>query len=295
MSTAGVLFAIVAACGLAGQALFVRLATRRGRVIDALLVVALVNAAVLVPLTLLLVPSPTLTPRVIGAFVAAGIVGTMLGRVFFFAGIKRVGASRAEPIKASMPLYATVLAVFLLGEHVSGPQWLGILLIVVGIAVVSWEGAAADRAGGKDVPWIGLLLPLLAAFCFGLEPIFASVGLEAGAEVLVGVSIKAITALVVFVSYLAWRGSLPRPSELPAGDVRWYVLAGLSSTVFLLSYYAGLAASRVSVVVPIMQTSPLLVVIVSALFLRQIETVTLRLVAAAGIIVAGGITVTLFG
>lgn len=295
VAIAGVVFGIGAACGLAGQAFCIRLGTRTGRSNDALLVVILVNVAVFLPLAILFVPSPTLSVRAIIAFVAAGIVGTMLGRAFFYAGIKRVGASRAEPIKASMPLHATVLAVLFLGEHVSGLQGVGIVLIAIGIAAISWEGGAADRRAGRAVPWIGLLMPLLAAFFFGLEPIFATVGLVAGTEVLVGLAIKSVTALIVVVGYLTVRGTVPRPTEIPRSDLRWYVLAGISSTGFLLMYYAGLSVSRVGIVVPIMQTSPLLVILGSAVFLRRIETVTPKLVTAAAIIVGGSVIVTVFG
>lgn len=112
---------------------------------------------------------------------------------------------------------------------------------------------------------------------------------------LVGVTIKSIAALVAFSLYLAWHGSLPRPADFPSGSVRWYVLAGLASAGFMLAYYAGLSVSRVSVVVPIMQTSPLLVVLASAVFLRRSEKVTPRLATAAAVIVAGAITVTYFG
>ncbi|WP_331235887.1 EamA family transporter [Natronorarus salvus] len=295
VSLVGVVLAVVAAICLAGQALTIRLATRRGRSNDVLLVVMLVNVVVFVPLAVVQPSNPNVTPVAVVAFVAAGIVGTILGRALFYAGIKSIGASRAEPIKASMPLHATVLAVLFLGEVVTGLQLAGVALIVVGIALVSWEGSNADRIAGDGVPWTGLALPLAAAFFFGLEPIFATVGLAEGTPVIVGLTIKTVSALAVFVLYLGWRGSLPTRSGLPTGDVRWYVAAGLASTGFLLAYYAALEVSRVSVVVPIMQTSPLIVVLVSAALLHGVERVTPKLVAAAGIIVVGGILVTLFG
>ncbi|WP_331234093.1 EamA family transporter [Natronorarus salvus] len=295
VSTLGVGLALLAACCLAGQALTIRLATRHGRANDALLVVIAVNVVVLFPLAFLLDPNPTVTPRSIAAFAGAGIVGTMLGRAFFYEGIKRVGASRAEPVKASMPLHATVLAVLFLGERVTGPQFFGIVLIVAGIALVSWEQASTDRLEGNETPWLGLSLPLAAALFFGLEPILATIGFGEGTSVPMGLAIKTAAALVVFVGYLAWRGTLPGRADVPPGAFRWYVLAGVTSTTFLLAYYAGLAVSRVSVVVPIMQTSPLIVVVVSALLFKRIEKVTPRLIAAAGVIVCGGITVTLTG
>jgi drug/metabolite transporter (DMT)-like permease len=295
VSLIGILLALVAAIALACQAITIRLATREGRSNDVLLVVMIVNVVIFVPLVFLLIPSPTITPISFLAFVAAGIVGTVLGRAFFFAGIKRVGASRAEPIKASMPLHATLLAVIILREGVTSLHFAGVILIVLGIALVSWEGMATDRIDGKATDWHGLTLPLIAAFFFGLEPIFASIGLQEGTSLFVGLTIKTIAALSVFVLYLIWRDSLPGREDVFNEDFRWVVLAGLSSTGFLLAYYAGLSVSRVSIVVPIVQTSPLLVVAMSIVFLSRLERVTPKLIVSATIIVAGGIIVTLAG
>lgn len=291
----GVMFAILAAFGLAGQALTVRVATQRGVASDVLLVVMAVNLMILIPLTLVLNPNPTVTVRSIGAFAGAGIVGTMLGRAFFYAGIKQIGASRAEPIKASMPLYATVLAVIFLGEQVTIPQFGGILLIILGIVLVTWEGSASDRDSADGIPWAGLALPFAAAFFFGVEPIFASIGFLEGTEIFVGLTIKTVSALTIYIGYLTWQGTLPTSRRLRDADILWYVFAGLSNSVFMLAYYAGLSIASVAVVVPIMQTSPLIVVAFSAVFLRKLERVTPKLLAAAGIIVVGGILVTLTG
>lgn len=294
VSVLGVLFAIGAACFLAGQALTIRLATQRGKSADVLLVVMMVNFAVLAPLALVFDPNPTLTRRSVVAFAAAGIVGTMLGRILFYSGIKRIGASRAEPIKASMPLHATIFAVVFLGELVTPGQFTGIVLIVAGIALITWDGSKTSVAG-EETPWVGLGLPLAAAFVFALEPIFATVGLEEGTSVIVGLAIKTGAAIAVFVSYLAWTGSLPDLRSIPRSELRWYVLAGVMSTSFLIAYYAGLSVSRVGIVVPIMQTSPLIVLAVSAVFLRETERVTVRLLLSVLVVVAGAVTVTLSG
>lgn len=294
VSRLGVALAVAAACCLAGQALTIRLATRRGRPADVLLVVIAVNVVVLVPLSALVVPDPVVTGRSVGAFVLAGLTGTLVGRSLFYAGIKRIGASRAEPIKASMPLHATILAALFLGEVVTSGQFVGIVLVVAGIAFVSWEGRDAnpdvDGASG-----LGVSLPLVAAFFFALEPIFATVGLREGTNAFVGLTIKTLAAFVVIVGYLAWRDSLPRPGDIPVRELAWYVLAGVASTGFLLAYYAGLAVSRVGIVVPIMQTSPLLVILASAVLLKGVERVSFRLVVGALVVVAGAVVVTLTG
>lgn len=296
MSTlAGAALASLAAVGLAGQALTIRLATRRGRSADVLLVNLIITAIFFLVFTLLLVPEPVVTPTSILAFVAAGFVSLVVARSMYFAAIKRVGASRTEPIKASMPLHATVFAVLILGEAVSGPQLVGIVLIIVGIALVTLEGANADRIAGDSVPWVGLSLPLGAAVLFAVEPILASIGFEEGTSVLVGAAIKCVAGVIFLALYLGLRGSIPTPADLPSGDVRWYVLSGVASSLSMLAYYGGLSISRVSVVVPIMQTSPLLVVGASALFLSDLERVSRQLVAAALVVIVGAIAVTVAG
>ncbi|MGM0605404.1 MAG: DMT family transporter [Halobacteriota archaeon] len=294
VSTLGVLLAIAAACFLAGQALAIRVATKHGSAADVLLVVMIVNLVVLAPLAAYFDPYPTLSPRSIASFAAAGVVGTMLGRILFYSGIKRIGASRAEPIKASMPLHATVFAVVFLDEFVTPGQFAGVVLVVGGLALITWDGSTAAVAG-RETPWFGLALPLGAAILFALEPIFATIGLREGTGVLVGLTIKSAAAVVVFVTYLAWSRSLPNLREIPIAELRWYVLAGVLSTSFLLAYYAGLSVSRVGIVVPIMQTSPLIVLGFAAIFLRESEQVTIRLLLAVLVVVLGAIVVTVSG
>lgn len=294
VSLLGVLLAIVAACCLAGQALTIRLATQNGRPTDVLLVVMGVNIAVLVPLTAIVDPNPTVTTKSVAAFAAAGIAGTMIGRILFYEGIKQIGASRAEPIKASMPLHATILAVFVLDEVVTLGQFVGIFLIVIGIVLVSWTERDTDADASSSVA-VGVSLPLAAAIFFALEPIFATIGLAEGTSTFAGLTIKTVVAFVVFLGYLRWKNDVIRIREIPQHEIRWYVMAGVMSTGFLLAYYAGLAVSRVGVVVPIMQTSPLIVILVSAAALRGIERVTWKLVVAGMIVVTGAIVVTVAG
>lgn len=290
----GVALAAFAALSIAGQAMFIRLGTANGRSNDALAVVVVVNLLLLLPAAALLAyPDYGLTTRAVLAFAAAGLLGTLVGRGLLYAGIKRVGASRAEPIKSSMPLFATVVAVAVLGETLTAGHVAGILLIFAGVWLVSRE-ARGNEADDLDVSRANLLLPLGAAFFFGIEPTFAKIGFAEGTPFLVGLAIKTGVASVGLLAYLWWRDALPEPSLAGTPTFRWYLLAGVASTLFLVSFYAGLEVAPVSVVTPIMQTSPLLVVVLSFVFLQRLERVTWRVGAAATIIVAGAVAVTVF-
>jgi len=58
-------------------------------------------------------------------------------------------------------------------------------------------------------------------------------------------------------------------------------------------YYA-LDRGKVSVVIPISSTGPLFSLILTAIFLRDVERVTLRIVSSAAMIVSGVLLITLW-
>ena len=290
----GVGLAALAATSVAVTSLGVRLGTDQGRATEALVVVLLSNLVIVLPASVLLrYPEFGLSLRAVGAFLGAGITGTLFGRVCYFTSISRIGSSRTEPIKATQPLHATAVAVVLLGEVVGPRHFVGILLVVVGVVAITWETAEESTADVGSVD--GFLLALGAAFFFGLEAVWARLGFGEGVPVLVGLAVRIAAASVGFFLYLRLRGALPTLSSYEWTNLRWYLLAGVANTLFLAAYYAALKIVPVSVAVPIVQSSPLVVVCLSALFLPdRLERVSWTLVVGAGVIVAGAIVITLY-
>ncbi|WP_276259578.1 DMT family transporter [Haloglomus litoreum] len=304
----GSLSTSVPASGLAfavGATLFsslVALAIRAGTDTDtagsqnALLVVLLTNVVLILPVAVVSsYPDFGLTPTSVGAFAMAGVVGTLLGRSLSYASIERIGASRTAPIKSSQPLHATLIAMVVLGEQVTPLHMAGIVLIVGGVAVVSWDLSRSSADSSVDASPYELLVPLGAAFFYGLEPIFAKTGINQGTPVAVGLAIKTLVALVGYTLVMRVRWTLPDPRTFDATQLRWYVLAGLFNTAFLASFYLAIQVAPVSVVVPVVTTSPLVIVALSRAFLPDIERVTWRVAAGAVVVVAGGVLTTLYG
>lgn len=291
----GVALALLAAVAIAAQVIFVRIGTEEGDPLDVLAVVLAISTFFVAAIAILVhYPTYRLTTTATLAFAGAGLTGTFLGMIAYYASIQRLGASRTEPLKASMPLYATLFAVLLLGEDITTGNLAGVVLIVAGVAVISWESRSNSVADVKDTPWT-LALPLLAAVLFGVEPILAKVGLAEGTPPMVGLAVKTVVALAALVGYLAWRGSLSGLAGRVSHNRRWYLAAAVSFTVFLIAFYLGLEAAPVVVVIPIFQSSPLFVILLSAVFLRQIERVTPRLVAGAAVVIVGATVVTIYG
>lgn len=291
----GIGFAVLGAGMLAGMSLSVRMGTSGGRTYDVLVVTLLINIVVFVPAAAVLYyPDYRISPAAALTFAAVGVLSTLLARAISFESIKRIGASRSDSIKASQPFYASIIAVIVLGESLNGPHLFGIALVVVGVAIITWQGA--DNPGfGIDARPRDFSLPALAALFFGLEPVLVKVGFGEGAPLVLGLVIKILTASIGFFGYLWWAGELPRLGTMDRTNLKWYVAAGLANTGFLLAYYYALSVSRVVLVVPIIQTSPLIVIAMSYLFLQRLEQVTLRLAAAGTVVVLGAMLVTVYG
>src|SRR5207247_7231363 len=104
-------------------------------------------------------------------FVLAGLIGTVAGRLLRFVSIDKVGASLAAALINLHPLFATGVAILLLGERVTAPILTGTVVIVLGTILLSVGG----RRGGIR-PW-QITLQLLSAACFGVVAVRRELGL----------------------------------------------------------------------------------------------------------------------
>jgi drug/metabolite transporter (DMT)-like permease len=296
LPVAGVVLAVAVALLASTQVLLVRAGSQYGGVRSAVLLSMVVNVLTFLPAAAVVhYPDYGLTPESIGAFVAAGFCGTFLGRVLYYDSIDRIGASRTEPLKASMPLFASLIAFFLLGEVLTVVHAGGIALIVVGIALISWQTTSTGADQGEDVSMMALGLPLLAAVAFATEPNFVRVGFQEGTPILVGLTLKTVAAGVGFTAYLRYRGTLASMALPEQSQRRWFLAAAVANTLSVLAYYAALKVSRVVVVVPIIQTSPLMVAVLAYAFFSHLERISWRLIAASLLVVFGAVVVTFVG
>lgn len=290
--------AIGAALASAVSNLCVRKGTDSGTPKDAIFVVSLVNVVILLPLVAVVYfPTYDLTQTSWLAFVVAGVLGTLIGRALNFTSIDTIGASRTAPIIASWALIATVLGVVFLEETLTPIHGIGVVLVVSGVSLIAWK---TSNDNPDDLPRrevrIGILIPFGAAVSIGWEPIFANIGFAEGTPPLVGLVVKSIAAAIGFGLYLWWDNDLPDASVVRGTNARWFVLAGVMNTSFLLGYYVALAIAPVNVVSPVVVTNTLFVVVLSALFMPQrLERVTWQIVLASAVVVTGVVIITVSG
>jgi len=215
----------------------------------------------------------------IAFFVLAGLIGTMAGRLLRFVAIDKVGASVASALINLTPLFASGLAILLLGERVTAPIALGTVVIVLGTVLLS----GSSRRVGFQARY--LWLAILSAACFGVVAVLRKLGLGQVGPVL-GFAVNVTTALVAYSAFLIASGR-HRGIRARGRSLVYFALAGVAENVGVFLTVLALSLGTVSVVTPLTGSAPIFVLLMSFLFLRDVETLTGRIVAGTILIVLG--------
>jgi drug/metabolite transporter (DMT)-like permease len=75
-------------------------------------------------------------PLAVAAGAGLALCSTILALIAFFAGLPRVGPTRAAVISTLEPVFTTVLAAVLLAERLTLVQFIGVVVVVVGAVAV---------------------------------------------------------------------------------------------------------------------------------------------------------------
>ena len=218
------------------------------------------------------------------AFFLAGAVGASFGKVFYYKGIDKVGASKATSVKNSSPFLTAILAVIFLGESLTWLLVAGVGLIVVGIAVLSQTKASGER-GVDRLQYF--LYPIIAALCFGVNPIFKKFGIDAAGLPILGTMITQVTALLFMLLFARAINLQIRWEPVPAKALILCTLSGITEGLGSLLTFFALMHGPAAILSPIWRISPLVTFALARFTLRGIEVVTVRDGIAAALIVAG--------
>jgi transporter family protein len=217
-------------------------------------------------------------------FAAAGLIGTVGGRLTRFLAIEKVGAAVSAAVGSLTPLIASLLAILLLGERVTLPILVGTVVITIGTVLLSTSG---ERLGFR--PW-QIVWPLISATCFGIVQIIRKMGLADMGPVL-GTSINLTAAAIAFSALMLASGH--RGIYVCRGrPLIHFILAGLTENAGVFLTIVALTLGAVSVVIPLTATTPIFVLILSHFFLRGLEVITARVVLGTVLIVLGVCVIT---
>jgi len=220
-------------------------------------------------------------------YVAVGLFVPGVTRVLSFRGIRNLGSSITSTIVNTTPMFSTLAAMLILAER---PNWLvllGVLLTVGGLMVVSW---GREQTGYRKVE---LIFPFLCALLFCGKDIAVRWGLAdgAGQPILAAAIAAVVSTLEIF---LLVRYIQQQSFRLPSANVaRWFVASGIFTGASFLFMYVAYSMERVSIVAPLVNSYTVFVSLLTPVMAQQIETVTKKKLAGAGLVVAGIFAVSL--
>jgi drug/metabolite transporter (DMT)-like permease len=223
---------------------------------------------------------PALRARDWRRVVLLGLLGNTLFHVLMVTGVHHTSPAHAAVLVALSPIFAALLARFLLGEPLGAHQLGGIGLAFVGVAVI------VTRGGDGAASWRGDLLSLGASLSWALYTV-------------VGKPVLARATPLVVTTWATVFGAIPL---LPLGFAglrevqwtalsmeRWLLLAYLSAGTIALAnllWYWALARTATARVVAFSYLIPVLAAAIAVAAGQDTFTASLALGAAA---VLGGV------
>jgi uncharacterized membrane protein len=243
------------------------------------------SAIILLFLVPFLVPLSALWNPAILYFVVAGFFAPFIGRTLSYVGIERIGVARSVPIANCSPIFASVFAVLYLGELWVFQNIAGTLLVILGVILLSMTKAA-------EAPWskMDVIYPVLGAIAFGISTNLRKAGLDVVSIPILAAATIAVTAALLSFGLLQVRRRREQ-FKLPRRSAAWLAAAGLFNTAAMLSVFYALRFGKVVIVEPLVSSNPVLTLLLTAVFLKDLEALSPRVIIGACLTVAGTVLV----
>ena len=140
---------------------------------------------------------------------------------------------------------------------------------------------------------IGVIYAVVSAFMYSLAAVIGKQLTEDIASPLVISSFSLLFGLLVTFVVMAPK-AIKEIGQTPIKNWTTIVIAGLCSSCGVMFYFLSLSSAPVVVVTPIISIYPLITIVLAFLFLKGIETISLRTILGT-ILVISGIIFILFG
>jgi drug/metabolite transporter (DMT)-like permease len=186
---------------------------------------------------------------------------------------------------------AVFLGVVVLGEIVTLQMYLGILLILVGVGLVGWNPwqSRYSKTSFSNIGAKGILLGVGAGACYGISPLMIKMALNSFSSPLAAVLISFVGAAVVHALFHVKGNKRELLLTMDRGTFWWFSLSGLLVVFAQISRFFALSMAPISVISPLFDISPILVIMLSFIFNRKLEVFNKTVIFSAVIVVIGSL------
>lgn len=270
--------------------LFTKKALRYSNPATAVISSLLINIVFLWSISLIFLPLSSLASSALLIFVAVGFFQPGLTRLLTYKGIDALGVAITDPIRATTPLFSAAMAIIFLGEKITLPIITATFMIIAGITLLSWRRGSMKLTGSAVFLWY----PIVASALAGATQVARKFGLASVPHPFLAAAVTATSSFVVSVLTMWYVEKTQETWKMNRQCFWWFLAAGVTVSLSMVCIYYALDRGKVSVVIPVSSTGPFFSLILTALFLRDVERVTLRIVLSAAMIVGGVLLISMW-
>jgi drug/metabolite transporter (DMT)-like permease len=247
---------------------------------------------------------PELNATAVAWFALGGFLTIYVGRVLLYASIQHLGAIKASAVKRLNPFFSVLLAVLILGERISLPMMIGMLLIVMSFTVLVRQalfvsdqaGLATEKQNAFDrLLNLGYLFGPVSAFAYAAGYIARKQGMIVLPDSALGTMIGAFTGIVFFLITSRFVNSY-REDVRKTFTVfnKWFLMAGCLSTFGQIAYFTALNFIGITKIALITSMEVFMTMILSAVVFQSREKLSADIIIAAGLGFLGTVFVIAF-
>jgi DME family drug/metabolite transporter len=280
------IIAICSAMGWATDSILVRFGLRKSNIFAAMLVSYSVSVICMWSYLIASTPLDFLKSPAMIYYVISGCIQPLFARALFYEGITRIGVARAGPLRGSEPLFAAAIAVVVLRERPGWLVFLGTILIVGSLWLISGK-----RQGDTQWRLADTLFPISAALISATSQTLRKQALAIIPDPVIAVAVVTTVSLILLIGFVVITGRTQQ-LRMERNAFGFFFCAALVAASAQVANFIALGRGQLSVIIPLLNTTPLFTVFFSSVFLRNIETVNSRIVLGAALMVAGVVLVT---
>lgn len=260
--------ALVAAFGWVGSSVFLERASKETGTLAVnliRLIIALLFLGVITYVKRGLVLPLDVTKESLKFLSISGLFGLFLGDFFLYKSYIKIGPRITLLVMTFSPVAVSILSFFILGEKIEGFKVLGMLLTIIGIAIVILK-----KKNDKEFSKVGFIYALLAMLGESLGIIFTRLG-SIEYDSFATIQVRTIPAILAFIVYISLKKEW---SNIKEGIVNkkgmiYIVLGTIVATLGVTALVEAMKYANVGIVSTLAATSPILIIPISIIFFKE--------------------------
>ncbi|UCH36865.1 MAG: DMT family transporter [Candidatus Bathyarchaeota archaeon] len=212
------------------------------------------------------------------------------GRLLNYAGMERVGVSTSTSILGLQPIMVAILASVFFSERLPLVIYLAIVITVIGVVIIG--RSHSSPSDNKPFRLWELILPFSATFCYSSSNIVRKEGLKIQNLPLLAASATCSFSLLYLGATLLVTNKR-KEIVTTRSSTTLFALSGLVNSLAWITSFQALNIGEASIVSTVLGIQPLIAIVLSYVFLKKTEIITIQKAIGALLIVLGVFAITI--